>query len=477
MQKLFDIPVFFEYKRILLEKISGSLLVSDGKLKKNIYFKNGYICSAESNSFDEKLGVIMNLLGIISESHYDYISGLINIRRDKLTEILLNEHLATKKELNKSLIYQARRIAVTSFSMTGSKWEFRSGEIPDKNSSNIRIPVTEIIYDGGRRYEVYDHLRQKFGFLSPKTFTGTSESRRTLNQEEIEMYKLIDENPGSSNREIISKGNISPEIYWKIISVLFLLGLIEFDNKTTDDKIEEDISALLKIKFRIKENEADIENILELNNGEPEEAFFEKFRKALEKFNPVRFGSALAPEIKKEAEFVNKKLKIMLKKYKMDREIKELAIPGQNIFNPEAKKEIPLSKRDEVLKKAERLYDLSHFDEAIPLLKDILKIRKDDFELILLLGKCQTNVQFFSDEAIRNLSKAIELRPIDPDPIFFLGEQFRKIKKIKKAIKCYKRVIEIEPNHFMAKRGILKLKEGIKKSKKQGFFRKSKKNI
>jgi len=488
-------PVFIEYKSIYLKKKSGELKSVSGDLKKSVIFNSGNIVKAESNSFDEKLGVILNLLSIISDSHYEYVSGLIYSKSDELERILLSEHFITKSDLRKAKEYRTRRIAVTSFSMVGGSWEFEEYDSPGKRSSDISIPVQNIIYEGGKRDEVCDYFRSKYAFHSPEINKGSFETRGLLSIDELEFYRFLDKNRELSNREIISKGNISPNEYWRMLSVLFLLNLVQFRPRKNIDYIEDDLIALLNIKRSIEENSPEIFKILKIEKDDPVNIVKDKFKLAIEKFDPERFGSALAPEIKKTAEFVRENLKLLLKtntlmpnnnkrKDESDRsgEVETESISNmksspdiENNIQPEKEnvgedENSPGEKRSEILKNAADLYERRHFDEAIPMLKDILRVKKDDFDILLLLGKCQLNVEFFTDEALRNLSRAIELKPANTEAVFFLGELFKKTKKIKKAAKCFSRVLELQPDHYMAKREIEKIKTGSIKKKKKRFF-------
>lgn len=111
------------------------------------------------------------------------------------------------------------------------------------------------------------------------------------------------------------------------------------------------------------------------------------------------------------------------------------------------------------------------YDEAVPLLKQAVKLEPNKFEYFYLLGVCQSYIMFFYAEAERNLKKAIEINPIDPEPVFALGELYKKEQKKNLARKCFQRTLSIEPGYIKALQGIKSLNVSSKGKKK----RKSKK--
>ncbi|MCK4890076.1 MAG: DUF4388 domain-containing protein, partial [Candidatus Aminicenantes bacterium] len=68
MKLISDTPVPLEFKSIFLNKLTGELKVSTSKNSKRMFFLNGKLIHCESNFFDERLGVILNLTGKISDS-------------------------------------------------------------------------------------------------------------------------------------------------------------------------------------------------------------------------------------------------------------------------------------------------------------------------------------------------------------------------------------------------------------------------
>ncbi len=476
MERGLSIPVFFEFKRILKKSDTGILKISFKNIRKEIGFKKGKISFAYSNSFDERLAVILNLLGFISESQFDHLSGFIFSNDTKLKEQLLNDHLVDKNELLEADEYRMRRIAITSFSILQGSWEFLKVENQDKFYNHL-IPLDEIILSAGTRFEVYDYIRLLHRFNTPVAFGMNKIIDFALSMDELEIYDIIRSGEFNSNRDIISKKSFIPEFYWKHISVLFLLGLIKFERNQLREDIEGEIGRLLKLRTELEKNSNNWFSSLGIGEKSTPDEIEEVLHRSLIRFNPDNFGSATAPEIKKSAVYVTS----FIKKYIKDQKVKayEAEIPSfsdqaHSSPVPDSSASDEKSNVENLKEKAVNLYEKGHYDEAIPILKDMVKVNKKNFDLLLLLGKCQIHVQFFSDEAARNLSKAIEINPSNIDAIFSLGLLFKKTKKLSRAQKCFKRILELQPGHFMAKKELASIKSFSGKKIKKGFFKKRK---
>ncbi len=79
---------------------------------------------------------------------------------------------------------------------------------------------------------------------------------------------------------------------------------------------------------------------------------------------------------------------------------------------------------------------------------------------------CQMHLPFFSDEAERNLKKAIEMAPSKSEPVQALGNLYLVLKKKKNAKRCFERAVELDPGNISAAQDLFRLKYPPKKKKK-----------
>ena len=486
MKSISDAPVPLEFRNIFLNGLEGELHVKTLRNSKRMFFKDGNLIHSESDFFDERLGVILNLTGRVSDSQYDNISGLIHSVDDQVGTVLVQNGIISKDDLKEAVQYRIKRIAVSAFSIISGELYFLEGASPESAISGTRIPLSEIIYSGGKRIESVNCIRRQFYFNSPEPVRGNEKLYKLLNDEERELIETVRNSGDLSNARLITRSGLSSDRYWQGISMLYLLGIIDFSPDKKDKPTGDEIIGLVRLKNTIETGNADLYSILGVEEGDSVSSIQSAYYALTQKYDPDRFGSAISPEIKKSAQFVLRQLG------KAFREINELRsgteqpdiIPDDQLSpvpeEPEAGIGIPESlpevmpredqfDSDEFFHKFERgkdLYQSNKFDEALIPLKEALKLGKPSYENYLYLGLCQTHLPFFSDEAERNLKKAIELVPSKSEPVHALGKLYLQLKRKKNARKCFERAVELEPGNIEAAQDLFRLKYPPKTKKK-----------
>lgn len=479
MKLISDTPIPLEFKNIFLNSLTGALRVSTKNNYKHMFFRNGILIHSESDFFDERLGVILNLTGKVSDLQYDNISGLIHSADDQVGNILVQNNIISKDELKEAIFYRIKRIAVSSFSIVSGNVEFTEGASPENRGPGFKIPLEEIIYRGGRRIESVNFISGKYYFNSPELLTGNEKLYKLLSENERELIDIVRSSGELSNARLISRSDIQNEMYWEGITILFLLGIIDFSSDLKDRPTEEDIIGLVRLKSSLEKGDTDIFSILEVKDGDSFASIQSAYLSLAKKYDPERFGSDISSEIKKSAQFVLQKLGAAF------REINEIkkkeAIPDIEPFDsleeePEDKEQqFPavgkiidddFNENFDKFERGKELYYANKFDEALIPLKETTKSADSGYENFLYLGLCQTNLPFFSDEAERNLKKAIEIAPAKSEPVHALGKLYVKLSRKKSAKKCFERAVELEPGNIDAAQDLFRMKFPPKKKKK-----------
>lgn len=118
----------------------------------------------------------------------------------------------------------------------------------------------------------------------------------------------------------------------------------------------------------------------------------------------------------------------------------------------EPQEEDPLEKAKELFRKAKTLYAQKQFGSAILALEESLKLDSEKGDVLLLLGMCQYRNPAMKRAAEANLQKAAQLEPWNAEPMAALGNLFYSEKLMKRAESFYRRALELEPRHEMARR-------------------------
>ncbi|MEN8223645.1 MAG: DUF4388 domain-containing protein [Acidobacteriota bacterium] len=476
-----DTLVPFEFRNIFLKKLTGELSVSTLKNKKKMFFSDGRLIHSESDFFDEQLGIILNLTGKVSDSQYDNISGLIHSADDQVGNILVQNGIISKDDLKEAVLYRMKRIAVSSFSIVSGELSFKEGVSPENSVSGLRIPVEELIYSGGRRIESVNCISKKYYFNSPEVLKGKEKLYNILSIEERELIEVVNNSEGLSNPRLISRSGISPDSYWEMIAVLFLLGIVEFSPDVKDKPTEEDIIGLVRLKNSLENGDSDMFSILGVTGEESSTGIQKAYISLTQKYDPERFGADISPEIRKSAQYVVDKLGTVFGEINETRTGKKENehVSDENISEDPAEpvKQSILSDEDskgaydfdeyfDKFEKGKDLYMSNKFDEALIHLKGASKIGEPKYENLLYLGMCQIHLPFFSDESERNLKKAIEMAPAKSEPVHALGKLYLKLNKKKNAKKCFERAVGLEPGNIDAAQDLFRLKYPPKKKKK-----------
>ncbi len=117
----------------------------------------------------------------------------------------------------------------------------------------------------------------------------------------------------------------------------------------------------------------------------------------------------------------------------------------------EKKEEDPHELAKSYYKKAKTLYQQQKYEIGASILKKSVEMDpKADY--YLLLGLCQTNIQMQRREAEQNLLKAAELEDWNAEPYAGLGMLFYQEGLMKRAEGYFRKALEIESDHQLAKR-------------------------
>jgi len=497
------VPLVF--KQVIDMSFTGEVVLKDDTYTKNLYFKSGELVNAKSDIFDEKLGVILFLLGKITEEEYENIGGLAHSVDDQIGDILIQNNFISNEDLMYAKAYQVKKIAVDSFLFDKISYEIIEKE-PVIFSKKLSVPSFQIVVEGVRKMKDLSFFKEKVQFLSPETLNISKTMQDVLNQEELELHDNIKKLKGKSNQEIISSLTLNPNDYWAAMLIFVLMKVVDFRKSSSDYDIVERTQALIRLNKAIEDGKVDNYKIFEIKKSASVKEIHLAYEKISKKFNSKCFGSSLAPEIKDIADLVSIRLKqireellILCPKHNEEKLKIKNTVKIELPKEPVIEKKIIHDKEDEVKKNVlketkvkedkvkedkikenviEEDEDPFHlvkkhinrgsYQDAIDVLKRELRGTQLRGEYFNLLGLAQLHNDFKSFEVEMNLKKAIELNPGNAEPIFNLGELYNKLNKKVLAARCYEKVIKMTKDNQKA---VVALRELHKKNiKKQSIF-------
>lgn len=297
-------PVSLTIKNVLTEGFTGELAIKGKGYAKSLTFEKGDLVYARSELFDERINVILYLLGKIDDRQYEYVSGLGKNRDADLGQVMVENHFITGDDLFYATHFQVRKIAVNAFKADPAQWELRDGPAESPTGRRHRIQLPAIIAEGARKIENISFFTNKIQFLSPRTSGIPAALKPLMNADEIVLYKRLEDCRKMSNHEIISKLNLDPVFYWKTMVLYILLDIIDFKKHSHKYNIEDDIQRLIRFQEKLDGGELNPFEILGIPMSSTRSQAKLAFLKLSKMFHPDRFGSAAAPEIKRIARYV-----------------------------------------------------------------------------------------------------------------------------------------------------------------------------
>jgi hypothetical protein len=139
---------------------TGTLLIDDGRVRKQIHFKKGRIFSSASSDPKEYLGHFLVSHGLITEQELSQA-----IEMQERTGMLLGKILATIGVIEESKLHQLLRLKAEEsifqlFTWEEAEFRFLDDEVPAQALIPLDLDVTGITLEGVRRLDEWTRIRQ-----------------------------------------------------------------------------------------------------------------------------------------------------------------------------------------------------------------------------------------------------------------------------------------------------------------------------
>jgi len=108
-------------------------------------------------------------------------------------------------------------------------------------------------------------------------------------------------------------------------------------------------------------------------------------------------------------------------------------------------------------RKALTLFNQKNFQKAIVVAEDAIKSNPAKAEYYLLLGLCQSELPSMKHQAEPNLVKAAAMEPWNAEHLVALGMLFYSERLPKRAESYFRKALELEPNHELARKKLAEI--------------------
>ncbi len=176
---------------------SGALVTVRGRQKKQIFFRDGRIIYATSESAEEdRLGQLLVRHGRLTPEQLAEVLKVQKSRGKLLGEIVIERNYLERHELIDALRLQAEEIIYSLFAWGDGEFNFVENRTPPENMPEIDLDTMNVMMEGARRFDEWGRLREELPppdyFLRMRTRPIMTAEDVTLSPEDLEILALVD---------------------------------------------------------------------------------------------------------------------------------------------------------------------------------------------------------------------------------------------------------------------------------------------
>ncbi len=407
-------------------------------------------------------------MGKISSDVYNKIDEFI-IPKRSIGEVMIENDLISKEDLNEGLKYQLREVTLNIFSAFDGEFKFREAEQFSAETFDVSVPIPVLIEQGIRRMKYAPQLKQ---FLQ-----GTVPALKDrafflhLTEEEKEVYHAI--NGTSLAQSLFDSSEFGESVFWKSLYLFFCLDLIELFGEPgtvaagTEPDPAENEAAIADEKVRevlaMFERLASLDyyQVLEVTKestaSDVKKAYFQMARK----YHPDLFDRELPSDVRNKIDdvfdFITKGYHILSDEDKRQDYDKNLEkVPVQDRRNADKRAEVKF-------RQGKTLYNQTRWEEAQVLLQEAIRLDPYKSSYFMLLAMTQSKMREYHEKAVKNFKKAIEMSPWQPDGYLGLGILYKREGMKVMAAKYLKKALQCDPDHQATQRELDELDPSKKK--------------
>jgi curved DNA-binding protein CbpA len=232
--------LFHDFRK---EKETGTVVFSNDRERKEVFFKNGDILFASSNLAEDRLGEFLMRTGKITTGQFDTASGTVIKTGKKLGAVLFEMGILEAQDLVAQVRLQVKEIILKLFCWRDGHYKIDNGPLPVSEIIPLHMSTGDLIIDGIRMLD-WKGVRKSLPSIKTVLRTSTDPSLLfqsvNLDQDQRTVFSLID---GSKNiQEICELSGIGDFNSFKAIYALLALRMAETGEiRTKEEKIVSEV--------------------------------------------------------------------------------------------------------------------------------------------------------------------------------------------------------------------------------------------
>ena len=485
---------------IYLNKRTGSLFLKRAEVEKYFFFQDGQIVFVRTNQPGERLGEVLFRMEKLPPDAYANMSAYIEPKQS-IGEVLIRRGVITERDLVEALAHQIRDTVLNAFGFYDAELTYEERP-PFSAGVDVKVSIPFLIEQGVRRMKVAPPLRV---FLEKKFFRpGRPTLAHLLTEEEKEVLELVAVH--ASPESLLTRAKAPPEFVWKSLFLFYCLDLVEIEGEAAGETsyrattprpptpqtplaspppsskaptppgvpppppsatgpgprrdagrsaVMDQISEVLEVKESLASK--DYYQILGVDRKGSDEDIKKAYFLLARKFHPDRFDRQISQSYREQIDEV---FNAVTNAYRTLSDKEKRAAYDQSTAPVQV--EDVGKKADLRFRQARVLSSQARYQEAIILLEEAVRLRKKA-DYYLLLAQLEMKTPSLLRKAEQDFLNAVGLEPWKSDGHLGLGLLYKNEGLTIRAVKCFKKAVEIEPENKRAQAELEELGEGVKK--------------
>ena len=450
---------------IYFNKQTGRLVFKRGPVLKYFFFQKGSLIQVKTNQDEERIGEVLFKLERISKEDHGRMDSFIEPNTN-IGEVLRKGGIISEQDLDDALTYQMRETALNTFPFFDAEIAFQPHEDFSARPGDSKISVPFLIEYGIRRMQFDPAL--KFFMSGRVPYLKRKSYAYLLTPDEKD---VLDRIKGDTAAGTLVKSLTAPaEFFWKSLYLFYCLDIVDFraaDKEAAADRRRHspadnenaapaDISEVLSLRETMASKT--FYQLLEIPKTAGEEEIKKAYFQLARRFHPDRFPRTVVSEYRTQIDEV---FDAITNAYRVliNRDKRRVYDSGSGLEAHEDFQDV-IRTADIKFRQGKTLYSMERYDEAVSLLEEAIRLRRDKGDYFLLLAMAESKVPGYVKKAEEDFHKAIRLEPWNPEGHIGLGLLYKNEGLTTKAAKQFEKALEVDPDHAKAREEFDELTKG-----------------
>ncbi len=445
------------------QRKNGILTLVKEKLKKRIYIRNGEPTFVESNLVQECLGKVLVRKGKLTEEQCNESLRMMQSQKSRQGRILINMGLLTPTELDEALKDQALERILEIFTWTEGSYRLQPPRAETPNLTTLSLSLPQILLRGVRSGFPEAIIREEIGPYSERSIRIKNNPLLKFDDFRFASWdeQILNQVNGSNTLSDIVQSTEARELdIYQLIYTCLITDMIEF--VVTSEEREEQNVYLRLIQIFEELRQQNYFKVLDVSRQPTPKELFEHMSEKMATYHPVT--SDFNPTKSKKIHRVLTKITDIFKTaYDILNDPKQRQKYERQLFYSDGI--IPMFPsrvfdQNEEFRKIKVDLSRGDFDNAETNSKAMALLFPGDWRFkayhgwALFKKLCQRGQPASAalESAIIEISSAIQMDPNEPSGYLFLGNIYKYLKKMDKAVVFFQEALQRDANLIEARR-------------------------